>query len=85
MFNDQILGCPMTAFYVLLSIQMILFIVSLILVIDILQKKRPNWELPVLISLLVLFLLIGWYPGIGILIFLGVLIIFLHNENISSS
>jgi hypothetical protein len=81
MNNENILGCPITAFYVLLFIQATLFILSIFLVLDILKNNQIPWMFPVLISLMMLFLLVGWYPGVGIILFLAILILFLYNEN----
>jgi uncharacterized membrane protein HdeD (DUF308 family) len=82
MYQNNILGCPFTAFYTLLIFQIILFILSIIFSIDIIynytNKKKYNWVLPTIITLLVLYVLGGWYPGVGIIIFITLLSIFLY-------
>lgn len=78
---NKMFGIGLTIFIVCLIIHIIIVILLILFTIYVLKKCRgnPSWLSPTVITLLVLFILIGWFPifgtSIGFLLFIPLLII----------
>jgi hypothetical protein len=85
--NDEkaaaVLGLALTAYLILILIEIALFIWIIWFAIRVMKKckGKPGWLNPVLITLLVLYVIFGWYPPIGICLFIPLLIICIVYNN----
>lgn len=73
--EDDILKNP---FIITIIILQTAFLIAMIIFAVIVLKKcrgDPKWLNPTVITLLILWVLIGWFPGIGFLLFITLLTI----------
>lgn len=84
---NKMFGIGLTIFIVCIIIHIIVSILLIWFAIFVFKKCRsnPSWLSPTVITLLVLFILIGWFPVygsfIGFLIFVALLIILIIFAN----
>lgn len=78
-----VLGVSLTVFLVILAIQIALLIFMIWFSIHVMRKckGKPKWLNPTVIALLVIWILIGWFPGIGFLDFIVLLVILIIYNN----
>jgi len=78
--NPVIMGFSAVTFAILLVLQILLLIFMIWFSISVLQRcgNKPSWLTPTVIVLLILWLFIGWYPGIGFLLFITLLILLMY-------
>ncbi len=77
--DESFSGITLIQFTILFIIQMLLFVIMLVVSIVCLRQHsfRPRWFLYTVTGLLLLWLLIGWFPGVGLVLWItliGVLI-----------
>jgi hypothetical protein len=77
------LGINTALFYTMLVIQIIALALLVWFSIYVMNKcnGNPKWLNPVIITLLILYLLLGWFPFIGILLFIPLIVILLVYNN----
>ena len=81
--TQEFAGITMGVFIALVVIQLLLWAVMIIFSVIVLKKCKgnPKWLNPTVITLLVLWLLCGWFPGIGFALFVALLIILIIFAN----
>lgn len=81
--NNTFSGVPYITFVVLVVIQiaLLVFMIAFSIVVIKKCKGKPSWLNPTIITLLILWLLIGWFPGIGLALFIALLIILIVFNN----
>lgn len=80
--QQMLLGITYTVFIIFVIIQILLWIFMIFFTVTVLKKcngKIP-WLAPVCITLLVLWICIGWFPGVGLVLFIALLVILLVFE-----
>ena len=77
------LGINTALFWTMLVLQILSFVLITWFAINIMSRcnGNPNWLNPVIITLIVLYLLGGWFPFIGLVIFIVLLVILLIYNN----
>lgn len=81
--NKTVMGISLVVFLVFLIISIVLLIFMIWFSIHVMKKckGKPAWLNPTIITLLVLWILLGWIPGFGLLDFIALLIILLiYNQ-----
>lgn len=81
--NTVIMGLGLTVFLIFLILSIVLLVFMIWFSIHVMRKckGKPTWLNPTVITLLVLWVLLGWLPGFGFLDFIVLLIILLiHNQ-----
>jgi hypothetical protein len=83
--NDgKVLGVGVALFWILLVVQIIPLFLMIWFSINTIKKckGKPSWLTPVIIILLTLYIFIGWYPFIGLILFITLLtILLIYNSN----
>lgn len=81
--TQEFAGITLGVFIALVVIQLLLWAVMIIFSVIVLKKCKgnPKWLNPTVITLLVLWLLCGWFPGIGFALFVALLIILIIFAN----
>jgi uncharacterized membrane protein len=76
-------GVSMTIVIAIVVISIIVFILTIWFSIHVMNKckGKPTWLNPTIITLLVLWILIGWFPPIGLLLFIILLVILIIYNN----
>lgn len=77
--QQMLLGITYTVFIIFVIIQILLWIFMIFFTLSVLKKcngKIP-WLAPVCITLLVLWICVGWFPGVGLALFIALLVILL--------
>ena len=76
-------GVSSGVFISLLLVSLVLWIALIWFSIHVMRKchGNPSWLNPTVITLLVLFFLLGWIPGLGILFFITLLILLIVYNN----
>jgi hypothetical protein len=82
--NEVVLGISVSLFIILVVFQILFLIFMIWFSIHVIKKckNKPSWLNPTIITLLILWLIIGWYPGVGFALFITLFII-LISFNIS--
>jgi len=81
--QKAVLGLGLAVFLVFLIIQILLLIFMIWFSIHVMTKCKgnPTWLNPTVIALLILWVIIGWFPGIGIALFIALLVILIiYNQ-----
>ena len=78
--DDQTLGMATDIVITLLVLTYVFFILLLYFVIKTLQrcKGKPKWLSPLLITLLVLILVLGWVPILNIILIVVLIVVIIH-------
>lgn len=81
--QKAVLGMSLALFLIFLIIQILLLIFMIWFSIHVLKRCNgtPQWLNPTVIALLILWALIGWFPGIGLLLFVALLVILIIYNN----
>ena len=81
--SNEFAGITLGVFIALVVIQLVLWAVMIIFSVIVLKKCKgnPKWLNPTVITLLVLWLICGWFPGIGFALFVALLIILIIYAN----
>jgi hypothetical protein len=81
--TGMVLGLSLTFFLVMFVISIALLIFMIWFSVHVLKKckGKPSWLNPTVITLLVLWLLIGWFPGLGLVLFVALLVILIIYNN----
>jgi len=81
--NKVFLGLSLTVFFVMLAISIALFIFMIWFSVHVMKKckGKPTWLNPTIISLLVIWVVLGWIPGLGLIDFVALLIILIIYNN----
>jgi len=81
-------GLSVGVFLAILLVSLVLWIFLIWFSIHVMRKchGQPGWLNPTVITLLVLYFLMGWIPGLGFLFFIALLIILIvfNNKCVSS-
>lgn len=81
--NDQIMGLTYAVFISSLLLSLLLWTFMIIWTIMVLKRcqNRTQWFKPTVITLLVLWILLGsWIPGLSIILFLCLLVLLLQQQ-----
>ena len=75
--NNAVLGFTVTMILLYFLISVILFLLVIWFSAVVIQKcnGRPAWLAPPIVTLLVLWFILGWVPGVGVAFFLVLLIV----------
>lgn len=81
--SSTVLGISLAFFLILFFITVAIWAVMIWFSVHVMRKckGRPGWLNPTVITLLVLWLLMGWIPGLGFLFFVSLLIILIIFNN----
>jgi len=82
-YQKTFLGISVTVLltFVVLSVVILVLMIWFSILVMKKCKGRPGWLNPVIITLLVLWLLIGWFPGLGFVFFIVLLVILIVFYN----
>ena len=77
---DQTLGMMTEVFITLLVLAYVFFILLLYFVIKTLQrcKGKPKWLSPLLLTLTILILVLGWVPILNIILIITLMVVLMH-------
>jgi len=77
------LGVNTALFWTMLVLQILSFVLITWFAMNIMRKCKgnPKWLNPIIITLIVLYLLGGWFPFVGLIIFIILLVILLVYNN----
>jgi len=81
--TKAVAGVSVGVFLGFLILSIILWVLIIWFSIHVMRKCRgkPKWLNPTVITLLVLFFLLGWLPGLGLLFFIALLVILIvYNQ-----
>lgn len=78
------LGLTLGVFFAILVITIVVWVLMIWFSVHVMKKcgGKPAWLNPTLITLLVLFFLGGWIPGLGFVFFVALLVLLIvYNNN----
>lgn len=75
-----VMGFSVATFVIFLFLQIFLLFFMIWFSISVLQRcqNKPFWLSPTIIILLLLWIFIGWYPGIGFALFIVLLLLLMY-------
>lgn len=81
--GDNFAGISLGVFIAIVVIQLALWAIMIIFSVIVMKKCKgnPKWLNPTVITLLVLWLIMGWFPGIGFALFIALLVILIIYAN----
>lgn len=80
---NAVLGVSVAIFvtFFIISILLLVFMIWFSVVVMKKCKGKPAWLNPTVITLLILWLLMGWFPGVGLAFFIALLVILIVFNN----
>lgn len=81
--TNLVVGVTLSLFLVFLVISIVLLVLMIWFAVVVMKrcKGKPGWLNPTVITLLILWLLLGWVPGIGLVFFIALLILLIVYYN----
>lgn len=75
--NQTIMGVPNGVFIALFVIQLFIWVIMILFSLAVMKKcgGNPTWLNPTIITILFLWILFGWIPGLGFIMFVFLLVL----------